>query len=264
MGETKRLDYFDPGFIAAIITAVSSDAVLLFAGVILLIPVIGLVIAGLAILFHYFASVFILMSVLFRLKHFLPKLVLGIAIILPLPLLVVGIFIALILQNRLIELILIETVTKTLEAAEVGTGVGTPLAAATEAAGKAAEGVGVVAKGAEAAKAVGTVVKEGAREGAKKWAREKAGEKIGAGETHREEENEGEDLRLREALGEERPILGAEGALEQRLFEPPANDNGDNAQNGTPMGGKGYIMNNNQIDLRPAANDNENEEDIVA
>lgn len=135
----EKLDYFDPLFIAALVMAAIGDFAFLFM-LGLIIPFMGLVIAVFVLGIHYFVGLFIFGAVLFRLKHFVPKLILVTGIILPLPTLILGTIIAIMAQNRLVELLITQAALALTTA-----GAGNVVAGA-------AEGVSVAAKGIQAAK----------------------------------------------------------------------------------------------------------------
>jgi len=191
MGENeKKIDFLGPEFIMAVIAALMSDFAFLFL-LALLIPAIGLVIVLMVIMFHYFAGLILLFLIFPKLKHLLPKLTLILAAILPLPFLAIGLVLAIILQNRLIEFVATQVAIQAIAVATAGAGevleVGAVAAkagvAATEAevaaakagaaiaearaarAGAAAAGAGTGAKTAEAAGEVGPRLQQPIREG---------------------------------------------------------------------------------------------------
>lgn len=135
--EKEGIDFFNPAIVMALLMAVMSDAAFITLPF-WFVPAIGLVIAAVVLLFHYFAAFFLFFLVLPKLRHFIPKLVFFIALILPLPTLSLGIILALILQNRLIEALAVEAATQVVAGALAATGVGAPAAAAVEAAGQTA------------------------------------------------------------------------------------------------------------------------------
>lgn len=135
----EKIDYFEPLFIILGLLAVLSDFAFLFI-IGLAIPVVGLVIAAGIIGLHYFVGLILFGGLLFKLKHFVPKLILGIGILLPLPLLTLALGIAIVAQNRFIELVITQAT----------------LAVVTGGVGNVAAGAAGAAKTAQVAEATGT------------------------------------------------------------------------------------------------------------
>lgn len=231
----EKLDYLGPQFVFAAVAALMGDLVFLFA-IGAFIPLIGLVILAGVLAAHYFFGLIVGALVIPKLKHFIPKLILGLAILLPLPTLLLGLILAVVAQNRLIELILTQVAIQAvaavtggageaLEAAEVGAGAAEAGAAAVEAGTAAAE---VGAEAAEVgAEAVGTAAEAEAGAGAA----EEAGAKA-AGEVSPE------------ALGEEPDLLEK---LKKITDEAPREEQKEDKQDE-----EGVDINeeNNSIDLR--------------
>jgi type IV secretory pathway TrbL component len=143
----KKIDFLGPLFIMAIISTLMSDITLVFGLLFILIPVLGIVLFAIILLFHYFVGLILLFLILPKLKHLIPKIILVLAILIPLPFLTLSVVIAIILQNRFVELI----VTQAAIAIATG-GVGTVVSA-----GAAAARVGAIAaRGAETATAART------------------------------------------------------------------------------------------------------------
>lgn len=187
----EGIDYFNPAIVMAFLMALMSDAVFL-TFLFWFVPVVGLVIAALVLGFHYFAGFFLLFLVLPRLKNFPPQLFLLIGILLPLPTLTLGIIMAIVFQNRIIEFIAktaaiilapevaipvitaLEVTGAGVESLEKGEGVGKALeevaisgaeaAAVSVSAAKAAKAA-EAAKGAKAAEVAEKGVEVGARTG---------------------------------------------------------------------------------------------------
>ncbi len=222
-GTHKGIDYFGPGIVMAFIAAFAGDLLwLLVIGALIPPPPIGLTFLAAGLLAHYLAGVMVGGFIFFELKHFIPKLVLGAAILLPLPLLMLGIGFALVLQNRIIEALLIQGATKLLEAGLVATGVGASAAGAIEAAADA-KTAQTLARGAKAATTVGKGGRaaETAAQRAKRIARrlqryapQGGGEEEYEGEDGEEEEIEGGVSE--EAFGVQR---GAIEELQQSTME---------------------------------------------
>ena len=153
--DEKKIDFLGPAFIMAVIAALMSDFAFLFL-LALFIPIIGLIIALMVIMFHYFAGLIVLFLIFPKLKHLIPKGVFLLSIILPLPFLTVGIVLAIILQNRIIEFIVTQAA---LTAITVATGgAGAPLQAGVTAA-RVATTTAKVSKVVTAARVGGAAVK---------------------------------------------------------------------------------------------------------
>ncbi len=142
--DEEKIDFLGPAFIMAVLAALISDFAFIFL-LALIIPIIGLVVASMVIMFHYFAGLIVLFFVFLKLKHFIPRGVLLLAMILPLPLLSVGMVLAIILQNRIIETIVTQAALTAVTVATGGAGAGVQAGVTAARAGAAA------AKGAEAA-----------------------------------------------------------------------------------------------------------------
>lgn len=148
MEDEHKIDFLDPGTIMFFIMGVVSD--FLFLGLLgVLIPGIGLAIGAFVIGAHYFFGLIVFVFFLSKTHGWLPKVILLLAWILPLPLLTIGLVLAIIGSNKIGALI-IETVA--IQVIAVATGGGGEL---LEAGAVGAEGVEVAATGAEA---IGTAV----------------------------------------------------------------------------------------------------------
>ncbi len=160
----KKIDYLGPRFIMAIITSLISDASLLITILFLVIPLVGLMTIPfliMALLFHYFfAGTILLFAIYPKLKHLMPKIALILAILIPFPSLTVGVVLAIILQNRIIEFVITQAA---IAVATGGVGnvvsAGAVVAKAGATAAKGAETASAVRTGTLGAKAV-TVKKE--------------------------------------------------------------------------------------------------------
>ena len=119
--DEKKIGFLSPEFIMAAIIAVMSDFAFIFI-LALFIPVIGIAIALMIVVFHYFAGLFSLLLIFPKLKHLVPKLILLLSIILPWPFLCIGIVVAIILQNRFIEFIVTQVAIQTIAVATLGAG----------------------------------------------------------------------------------------------------------------------------------------------
>lgn len=149
----KKIDFLDPLTIMFFIAAWISD--LAFLGMIgLAIPVVGLAVAAAILLVHYVCGLFLLVVFWGKTSGWMPKLILLLAWIIPMPLLGAGIMWAIITSNKIVALI-VETVA--IQAIAIATGgagealeVGAVAAEGAEVAATAAEGVETAAEVAEA------------------------------------------------------------------------------------------------------------------
>jgi len=148
--DEKKIDFLGPEFIMAMIAALMSDFTFLFL-LALLIPVIGLVIALMVIMSHYFAGLILLFLIFPKLKHLLPKLTLILAVILPFPFLAIGLVSAIILQNRLIEFVVTQVAIQAIAVSTAGAGEVLEVGAAAAKAGAAVAKTGAAAAEIEAA-----------------------------------------------------------------------------------------------------------------
>jgi hypothetical protein len=139
-----KVGFLGPEFVMAAIAALMSDFAFVFL-LALLIPIIGLIIALMIIMFHYFAGLILLFLIFPKLKHLLPKLVLILAVVLPLPLLAIGVVLAIVLQNRLIEFVVTQAAIQTIAVATGGAGEVLEVGAAAAEAGAVAAEAGVAA-----------------------------------------------------------------------------------------------------------------------
>ncbi len=153
--DEEKIDFLGPAFIMAAIAALMSDFAFIFL-LALPIPIIGLVIALMVIMFHYFAGLIVLFFVFLKLKHLLPKLVLLLSIILPLPFLSIGMVLAIILQNRIIETIVTQAALTAVTVATGGAGAGLQAGVTAARAGAAAAKVAETATEATRAGTLGS------------------------------------------------------------------------------------------------------------
>jgi len=226
-GESKKkekLDAFDPLFVTALIMAAARDFACLFL-IGIAIPVVGQVIAlavlaivGVVFLFFFFA-------IRPKLQHFAPKLILMAGAFLPLPLASLGLFLAIVAQNRLVELVPTQAAIQAVAVATGGAGEALNLERASVAIEKAG---GAITKGAEAVGRGAQTVEEG---GLKKFGRamgKTAEKRLRAHERDLErelgtEETEGEQ----EGVSEEAFGITEPTEKTKELFEPEY----DNPQN---------------------------------
>ncbi|MEK7546868.1 MAG: hypothetical protein AAB536_01680 [Patescibacteria group bacterium] len=109
MNEEGKLGYLDPIAITAFVAAFMGDLAFIFAwGAI--IPVIGLVILAAVLAMHYLTGLIMGALVIPNLNGFIPKLVVVAGIIIPLPTLVLFLFIGMLLQIKLVQTVAITAV----------------------------------------------------------------------------------------------------------------------------------------------------------
>lgn len=160
--DERKIDFLGPAFIMAMIAASVSDFAFLFLFA-LIIPVIGFAIALMVVMLHYFTGLLLLFLIFPQLKHLIPKLTLILLIILPLPLLAIGMILAIIMQNRIIETIVTQAALTAITVLTEGTAaplqVGVTAARAATTAAKVSTAItaarvgGAAVKGTEAATA---------------------------------------------------------------------------------------------------------------
>ncbi len=172
-----KLELSDPGFVMTLIIAGVSDFFLLPGLLALAIPGVGPIILFFAAMGHYLASFVVAFLIFPKLKHLLPKLILGLGMFLPAPLLSFAVLLAILAQNRLIEFVLTQVVIQGIALATGGAGEALEAGALVEGAGAAViEGAGeAVVEG------VGEAVIEGAGEAVVGGVGTGAVEGIGAG-----------------------------------------------------------------------------------
>lgn len=102
MNGKEKLGFLDMATIIGASAAFIGDVAFLFA-IGALIPIIGLVILAVILAAHYLAGLMMAAFVLRRLNSLIPKLALVIGIILPLPILLISLIAAVLLQNELIK-----------------------------------------------------------------------------------------------------------------------------------------------------------------
>ncbi|MEK7608082.1 MAG: hypothetical protein AAB495_00695 [Patescibacteria group bacterium] len=184
-GQAKKIEYDNPGTIMGIVAGAVADIFWSFFFLGLFFPPLLVF----PIVTHYLAAIFIYAFILRKIKHLLPKIVLLLVLLLPLPILFVGTLIALLLQNRFVEFVVTQAAIMAVGAATGGAGaVAGEAAAGTAAVGEAGVAVGeaaggAVARGAEsiAAKGAEKVAEGAAEKGARglggrfgEWAKDEA------------------------------------------------------------------------------------------
>lgn len=228
MNEKGKLDYLGPIVILSTILAVFGDFAFIFA-IGALIPVIGLVILFGVLAMHYFTGIMLGFLIVPKLQHLISKIALVLAILLPLPTLLLGLFLAIILQNKFIS----ELAT---QAAILGIGALTGGAGAVvgEAAETGAAAAEVTAAGAEMAAAGTETVAAGAEAGAATGGRVAAGAEEAGGTTEEAIGRRGPEAETQEkeippeALGEEEtPFEKLQGLTEKTPDDSTRKENED-------------------------------------
>ena len=177
MDENQKIDFFSPEIIMAGLFAIIADASIVFGIVVFIIAVgisiptvaigglIGIPMAGLILFLHYMAALMTVAIFWRHIRGWMASLTLILAAILPAPLLTLGIFLAIILSNKVIaffaeQALVLAATAITVEAGGVG-GVGAEAATAAKTAASAtAKGVEVAAKGAVATEKAAKTAKE--------------------------------------------------------------------------------------------------------
>lgn len=149
----EKLDIFDPGIIMAIIFGVIGDAAMIVGVLAVAIPVVGIIVAGFAALAHYISAIIVIAIFWRHIRGWLACLVLILAGILPLPLLTIGVVLAILFSNKLIAFIAEQAAIQAIAVFTAGAGEALEGAAAAETAANAAKVT------AEAGKAVSTGVR---------------------------------------------------------------------------------------------------------
>lgn len=216
----EKLDYFSPVFIMAFMMAVMTDAVFLPGILALAIPAVGIVIAAFAILGHYATGIAVGLLILPKVQHAIPKFVLLLGILLPLPTLSIGILLAVIMQNRLIEVLATQAAIAAVGAVTGGAGA---VAGAVVRAGVSAERAGVAtAETAQAARA-GVTAAEAGEEAAV------TGRAVGAEKAAVAEEEAGEVARMRVPRAPGEALPPEEEFAPEEAGAPPKEEIGEEA-----------------------------------
>lgn len=159
-----KIDIFNPGTIIAFVAALIGD--FSFVGIIgAFIPGIGLVLLGTVLLVHYFAG-FIVGAFFFpKARGWFAKLFLALGILLPLPLLSLGVVLGIIFSNKFLAFLGKQALIQGVALATAGAGEALEIGAAAEAgvevAEVTAEGAGALAEGAGTAAESAEVIEEG-------------------------------------------------------------------------------------------------------
>lgn len=147
MEDENKIDWLNPGTIMFFIMAAVSD--FLFLGLIaILIPGIGLAIALFILGAHYLFGIIILAFSWGRTRGWMPKMFLILAWVIPLPLLSMGVVLAIASSNKFVAIVIEQAAIQVVAVATEGAG------EALEAGAVAAEGVELAATAAESAEAV--------------------------------------------------------------------------------------------------------------
>ncbi len=159
MADVEKLSILDPLVIFAAIAAFIGDISWLIAIFALAAPVIGLPLALYILVGRYVAATIVGFSLWAKAKGWLAKIVLILAVLIPLPLLVLGIILVVLLSNRFIRFLAEQAVIAVVGTATAGAGVvaGEAVAVGEVAAGAAeiAAAGGEITAGAEAAAEAG-------------------------------------------------------------------------------------------------------------
>lgn len=107
-GKPRKIDYFDIGIIFCLLVAMAADSIQLLASAFILFPPAMLLLGLPGILLHYCAAIFVAFAMFRKIHHFVPKLILFIGIVLPVPFFTILIILAIVTQNRAIEFLVTE------------------------------------------------------------------------------------------------------------------------------------------------------------
>lgn len=220
--QAKKIEYDNPGTIMAIVSGGVADLIGMLPFFFMFIPPIGLAMLPFTMVIHYIAAVFVYVCVFRNIKHLLPKLVLLLFLILPIPFLFAGTVLAIIMQNRIVEFLVTQAAIAVVGLATAGVGaVAGEAAAGTAAAGEAGAAAGEVAAG-TVVRGAESVVTKGAEEvveGAAKKGVRSAGERFG--EWAKEEAMEYGKRKAKEKLNEALGGDEREPTLDELLYETP-------------------------------------------
>ncbi|HUX35721.1 MAG TPA: hypothetical protein VMV71_01660 [Candidatus Paceibacterota bacterium] len=235
MNGKEKLEFLDVSAITAFITAVIGDILSLF-GIAGVVPIIGLPILFFALSAHYLAGLAVGVFVFKKLSGFMPKVILAIGIILPLPTLLLALIIAMLFQSKVVQ---------TIGIAAIGLATGGAGAIAAEG-GAAAAGSTVAAE-----EAVAVSATEGAAAGVEGTgaARAAAGVEKGTAAAEEEAGGAGPEAGRRkvspEELGEEPEAMEE---LQRRLFEGTPSGQTEEENEEDEEGG--VYVDGNDVDLR--------------
>jgi hypothetical protein len=214
--DKKKIDIFDPAIIMAFLLAISSDFCFVFL-IGAIIPGVGIAIIAFIVGLHYFLGVVLLPLFWSKAHGFLAKLSLILAILLPLPLLTIGIILSIALSNKFVAFVAVQL----LAAATGGLGEVAEVGAAGEIATEGAEAGVELGEAAEGPSAMGETAEEMSPPGANAAPEESSLDKGEArkvqGENQEAEEPE-EDIMGTAA--EREPIEKLEGDLFEQTPEP--------------------------------------------
>lgn len=161
--EFAEIDYTDPAIIMGFVLAVICDGA--FLGLIgIAIPGVGLAIAMFVVGAHYLFGIVLLAMLIGKLHGWLAKLLFVLAVVLPLPLLTIGIILGIILSNKLIAFVAEQVIIQGIAVATAGAGealeAGAVAEAGVETAGVAVEAAAEAAEGAEAVGQAGEAISQ--------------------------------------------------------------------------------------------------------
>src|SRR5262249_14155414 len=102
MGEEgkEKIDYFGPEIILAFTAAGISDLIFMIGLGTIVLPIIGLPIFAFFYAIHLFGGTLAFIAAFGKLQHIVPKLVFALFVFLPLPLLPLGMALAIVMQNK--------------------------------------------------------------------------------------------------------------------------------------------------------------------
>ena len=214
MKKSDEIDVVGIGFIFAFVVAFIGDAAFSFS-LLSFFPIIGFIFFGFIIITHYLCGLIIIGFIWSKIRGWLAKLILLLAVIIPGPLLLIGTVLAVIFSNKVLAAIAEQVIIQAAAVATAGAAEVAEVGVAAEGAATAAEGAAVAAEGVGEAAEGAAVAAEGAG-GATEGAAVAAEGIEGAGGAA--EEIATEEGISPEALGEEREPMEK---LEKELLEEP-------------------------------------------
>jgi len=163
--DKEKIDLFNPGTVMGFTIAFAGDIALFLGFLASAVPIIGLVVLIFSLLGHWFAGLVIGFLMYGRTEGWLAKAVLILSIILPLPILLIGIGLAIFLSNRTIAFLAEQALIVGVGAVTGGMGaVAGEAAVAARVAGTGARAAAAGAEGAQAARA-GAAAEDAAKVG---------------------------------------------------------------------------------------------------
>ncbi|MFA6494774.1 MAG: hypothetical protein WC246_00175 [Candidatus Paceibacterota bacterium] len=205
------------------------------------------------IIIHYTAALFVGFILLPKFHHFIPRVVIIASFILPLPVLIIGLIVGIVLSNKLIEFAAVTVALIAVTAATVGTAA--PATIAAEAGVVGAETAGAVAVDV-AAETAGRVATEAIEQGGEKIVQKAVEEGVektvqkGAEEMAQEETEKtlGQKTKEKGLKYAERKLRGRRDELRKELFDKDSEDEREDAQESS-LGGQA-LKGGDVVDLR--------------